>query len=398
MEKHLSSEKDIQADIEAIGNIPAVPNILEVICQSTGMGLAVIARVTEARWVACGVRDEISSELKPGGELDVENTICGEICETRQVVVIEDIDQEENPLWRKKLGKRNFRSYISVPIILKNGKFFGTLCAIDFKPANLNKPEIIGMFNLFAELIAAHLDTFEKLAIVENKLREERRLSRRRDRFIAILGHDLRNPLGAIISTSQFLRRQDLGERNTKMMQIIYNSSYRMKGLIDNILDLARGQLGTGIKIDRRQEDIENILDGVIKELQAVWHNRDIVCQVTCRETIYCDAERMAQVFSNLLSNALTHGDLYASVQVRVSRVGDKLLCTVTNAGEKIPDAIMEHLFKPFSQGERKKDKKGLGLGLYIASEIVRAHGGSIEAHSTDEQTCFTIQLPLLTE
>ena len=155
--------KDIIKDIERIKQIQIVPTMLDVICKSTGMGFAAIARVTELSWVACSVRDEISFGLEPGGELVLETTICNEIRSTRESVVIDHVEKSEvygNHHTPKLYG---FQSYISVPIILKNGELFGTLCAIDPKPALLENAKTLGMFNLFAELIAFHLDGIIKL-------------------------------------------------------------------------------------------------------------------------------------------------------------------------------------------------------------------------------------------
>src|SRR5271167_3946057 len=156
-----------QDDIESVGRIAAVPTILEVVCRTTGMGFAAVARVTEDRWVACGVSDGIGFGLQPGGELKVETTICNEIRNSRQPVVIDHV--AESALFRGHHTPRQygFQSYISMPIIRKDGSFFGTLCAIDPKPARLNTPETLGMFKLFADLIAFHLDAHEQLTAAE---------------------------------------------------------------------------------------------------------------------------------------------------------------------------------------------------------------------------------------
>jgi hypothetical protein len=150
------SPHDFQADIDAVGRIDAVSTILDVVCRSTGMGFAAVARVTEERWIACQVLDNIHFGLEPGGELKVESTICHEIRQNHQAVIINCV--AENPTYRDHHTPRQygFQSYISMPIVLKDGTFFGTLCAIDPRPARLENPETIGMFKLFAELIAAH--------------------------------------------------------------------------------------------------------------------------------------------------------------------------------------------------------------------------------------------------
>src|SRR6202034_2239153 len=144
---------DFSADIVAVQGISSVPRILEVVCRSTGMGFAAVARVSEQRWICCASRDEIEFGLQPGGELVVETTICHEIRQSHQAVAIDHVAEDDFFCGHHTPVKYGFQSYFSVPIILTDGSFFGTLCAIDPRPAKVNNPETIGSFKLFAELI-----------------------------------------------------------------------------------------------------------------------------------------------------------------------------------------------------------------------------------------------------
>lgn len=128
---------DLQPDIFAAASIAAIPSILEVVCQATGMGFAAVARVTDERWIACGVRDGIGFGLEPGGELKLETMICNEVRECREAIVIEHVAEDPDYRDHPVPAAYNFQSYVSVPIILSDGTFFGTLCAIDPKPADL---------------------------------------------------------------------------------------------------------------------------------------------------------------------------------------------------------------------------------------------------------------------
>lgn len=154
---------DIDADIEAISRIPIIPKLLEIICRATGMGFAAIARVTENKWIACAVRDKISFGMEPGGELELETTICNEIRQSGNAVIIDHVDKDKSYACHPTPAMYGFQSYISMPIILQDGTFFGTLCAIDPKPAKLNNLETIGMFSLFADLISFHLNSAEQI-------------------------------------------------------------------------------------------------------------------------------------------------------------------------------------------------------------------------------------------
>jgi GAF domain-containing protein len=151
-------------DIETVKQIAIVPALLEIICRSTGMRFAAIARVTEDRWIACSVKDELGFGLKPGGELKVETTLCNEIRAHREPIIIDNVAEDEKYAHHHTPRIYGIQSYISFPIVLKTGELFGTLCAIDPKPAYLNNPRIIGIFSLFCELLSFHL---QNLALVE---------------------------------------------------------------------------------------------------------------------------------------------------------------------------------------------------------------------------------------
>lgn len=391
----VKNQAAILKDIEAINRIPAIANILEVVCLTTGMGFSAVARVTEESWVACAVKDQINFGLLPGGELKLETTICNEIRQHQEAVVIDHVAIDEVFANHATPLMYGFQSYISMPIKLKDGSFFGTLCAIDPQPAVLKTPSVIGMFTLFAELIAFHLDALDQLQTSANSLKEERETAELREQFIAILGHDLRNPVGAALNAAQVLLRMPLDERTKRLANIIQDSSYRMKSLIDNILDFARGRLGGGINLTiNTDEPLKAILDQVVAELGMIWSERIINITYNLVQPVNCDGDRVAQLFSNLLGNALTHGDKDQPINVRVSSIDGVFELSVTNAGSQIPDKALALLFQPFSRGEVKKDQQGLGLGLYISSQIALAHQGTLIVNSNPNETTFTLKIP----
>ncbi|MFC7739315.1 PAS domain-containing protein [Roseomonas sp. GCM10028921] len=162
-----------QTDIDAVGRIDAVASILEVLCRTTGMGFAAVARVTEDYWITCQVRDEIGFGLRPGDELQVQTTLCREVRDASRPIIIEHVTEDAAYRRHPTPAMYGFQSYVSMPIIRKSGEFFGTLCAIDPKPVRVNTPETIGMFRLFAELIAFHLDADERLAAAEAARRSD---------------------------------------------------------------------------------------------------------------------------------------------------------------------------------------------------------------------------------
>jgi K+-sensing histidine kinase KdpD len=302
----LIMKTDLSADIAAVQGIAAVPRILEVVCRSTGMGFAAVARVTEQRWVCCAVRDEIEFGLVPGGELKVETTLCHEIRQSHEAVVIDNVAQNATYCGHHTPAKYGFQSYISMPIILSDGTFFGTLCAIDPRPARLDTPQTIGMFKLFAELIATHLEAADRLAVTEARLLSERETSELREQFIAVLGHDLRNPLASIAAGARMLTKEDQKEAASEILGLMQKSVARMSALIDNVLDFARGRLGSGIALKRSPQSLEPVLNQVIAELRAGSPGRKIETTFDLTRAVDCDGGRIAQLFSNLLGNAVT--------------------------------------------------------------------------------------------
>lgn len=381
--------------IEAVSSIPSIASILEVVCRTTGMGFAAVARVTNEQWIACSVRDEIGFGLLPGGELQLQTTICDEIRQSGEGVIIDCVSEDDHFAAHNTPAMYGFQSYISLPIFLKNGYFFGTLCAIDPKPAHLKNPETIGMFKLFTELISFHLDAMEEQAVAEARLSEELRTAELRDQFMAILGHDLRNPLNAVMNSAQLLLTLQADDDVALLARLIQSSANRMEDLIGNVLDFARGRLGGGIVPEcSLHSDMEQILNDVISELAVMWPDRKIDVSYDLQSPVYCDGKRIAQLFSNLLGNALTYGYKDEPVQVKVYSDEERFCLSVTNASAKISETVMDRLFQPFSHGELKSGSKGLGLGLYISSEIAKAHQGVLTVCSTDTDTCFTLEIP----
>jgi len=391
----LALEPEFQSDIASIGRIASVPTMLDVICRITGMGFAAVARVTSDRWIACSVKDDIAFGLQPGGELDVQTTICHEIRQSGKAVVIDHVADE--PDWRVHHTplKYGFQSYISMPIVRADGAFFGTLCAVDPRPAKLNTPEVIGMFKLFAELIAHHLDAEERITAIETSLAQERETAQLREQFIAVLGHDLRSPLAAIDGGTRLLGRIAKDEKSVTILSLMQNSVKRMSGLIVNVMDFARGRMGGGLPINREpSEALGATLLHVVEELRTAWPSRTIEAAIAVDRAVTCDAGRISQLLSNLVSNALTHGSDTEPVRVTVATAGDAFELSVSNSGDPIPTAALERLFSPFTRGEVRPSQEGLGLGLYIASEIARAHGGALTVESSDAETRFTFRMP----
>jgi signal transduction histidine kinase len=377
-------------DISAIQSIKVVPKILEIVCRTTGMGFAAIARVTDDRWIACAVRDEIQFGLQPGSELPLATTICNEIRQTREAVFISNVANDDTFRTHPTPALYGFQSYMSMPIVLADGSFFGTLCAIDPRPAHVLRHDVVQLFQMFADLIALHLRASDGTAVAS----AESGTAELSEQFLTVLGHDLYTPLSEIAAGIGALRKLPLETRAAQMVRLVEGKILQMAGLVDDVMDFARGRLGGGLTLDRNADGLlETNLRLVIQELGSLWPDRVIWAHHTITEPVDCDGGRVAQLLSNLLQNALTHGQPTMPIRVQTGTRDGIFELSVSNSGSPIPSATMKRLFRPFSRGALP-GQRGLGLGLYIASEIARAHGGTLVATSTPEETRFRFQMP----
>lgn len=227
-------------------------------------------------------------------------------------------------------------------------------------------------------------------------MRLEREVAEMREQFIAVLGHDMRNPLASIASGMRILSKETISDRGRRVIELVEGSVVRAAGLIDNVLDFARGRLGGGLTLSRDSlEPLEPVLRQVVGELQSIAPDRTVTADYEIRDPIDCDRGRIGQVLSNLLGNALTHGSKDQPVHVSAISDANRLHISVSNGGTPIPPATMERLFHPFFRGQVRSNRDGLGLGLHIASEIAKAHGGTLEATSDERETCFIFAMPL---
>jgi len=220
-----------------------------------------------------------------------------------------------------------------------------------------------------------------------------------REQFIGILGHDLRNPLAAVIGSAALLLRQGLPEKHARLVGRILSSAERMERMIADLLDLTRSRLGGGIPIERRSVDLRGVCHRVLDEMEATHPEVEFRLIVTGNTWGDFDPDRIAQVLSNLVGNAISYGTPGGPVSICLREAEDPrtLLLSVHNEGPPIPEEIRPSLFDPFRRGAHRErsTSRGLGLGLYIANQIALAHGGSIEVESTAEGgTTFTVRLP----
>jgi two-component system, sensor histidine kinase and response regulator len=214
--------------------------------------------------------------------------------------------------------------------------------------------------------------------------------------FVGILGHDLRNPLGAVLSGAQVLERQLSEEIHLRTVQRMLAGAQRMKSMIEQMLDLTRARLAGGLGFARVRErlDVGNLIRRTVEELRGAHPSVEVQLQVQGDVSTSGDPDRLLQLFSNLVANAIDHGTAGSAVSVLVEGGDSEIAVQVHNRG-RIPDDILPTIFDPFRGRERKESSAGgLGLGLFISKQIVAAHAGDLDVDTTESGTTFTVRLP----
>jgi signal transduction histidine kinase len=247
------------------------------------------------------------------------------------------------------------------------------------------------------ELLARVRTQLELSRLREQRVAEIERALRFSEMFIGVLGHDLRSPLSAILTTADGLLRRETSEQFARPIRRIQSNAARMARMIEQILDFTRARIGGGIPIEPKPTSLKDLASQLVEELEPAVSRR-IVLESHGDTHGEWDSDRLAQVISNLLGNAVEHGDHSQPIQLSLDgSAHDSLRIKIWNAGV-IPDGLLPAVFEPFrgSRVMRNAQKSaGLGLGLYVVREIVRAHGGSIDVRSSvDAGTTFSVLIP----
>lgn len=245
-------------------------------------------------------------------------------------------------------------------------------------------------------LLETARDAAERARRVEDEAERRRHAV---DTILGVVGHDLRNPLGAVhMSAALLQKRGGLEGWQARTVERMRSSAGRMGRIIADLLSYTRTRLGSGIPINRSGADLRAVVQRVVDELRAGNPDREIVVDAPegLDLTGPWDPDRLEQVASNLVSNAVDHGDPGTPVRAELSATPGEVVLAVRNAGPGLPPEVMAHLFEPFSRppDERSRKASGLGLGLFICREIVRGHGGEISARTAGGEMVVTVRLP----
>jgi signal transduction histidine kinase len=275
--------------------------------------------------------------------------------------------------------------FLGVPLVIA-GAIKGLLVVI--RPMSLNDAK-------HDEWLLSALADQAAVALERARLGE---IAEFREQLMGVVGHDLRSPLSTIkIGAYVLLQREGLGEVETELVRKITRSASQAERLIDQLLDLTRSRLGGGIPIDPKRFDMSDVCRQVVGEIELTHPDRSMQVDVRGDPKGVWDRDRVYQLLSNLLSNAVQHGQPKSAIVVRIEGGEDQVVIDVFNHGAPIPPATLPYIFDAFRKGrsEPRSQTHGLGLGLFIAQEIARSHGGLITATSSEsEGTTFRVRLP----
>ncbi len=430
--------ENFDQDLQDINQIPILHDLLKTICQITGMGFAAVARVTENRWIACSLVDTISFGMKPGDELEIKTTICNEIRAHQQPVIIDNVSLDPDFKDHHTPKLYGLQGYISIPIIRKNGQFFGTLCAIDPQPHELKKPEILAMFRMFADLISFHLNAVEEMRLSQNQTEQLRQdghiyratqkiftdkleaevlartleLQQNNERLVSmnaelqsfayVSSHDLQEPLRKIQTYISILDSADpesLAAKTSKYFGKIKEAATRMQTLINDLFDYSQTD-----NTSRNYElvSVKEIIDEVKAELQdemlsnvAIEFNENLC-------PLHAIKFQFKQLFSNLISNSMKFSKSDEELKIKIDcqemKEENSEFCQIIyeDNGIGFDEKYSKKAFQIFQRLHDPVKYPGTGIGLAIVQKIVENHHGTIQVHSkVDQGTRFEMRIPL---
>lgn len=257
--------------------------------------------------------------------------------------------------------------------------------------------ELLALPVVDAELRDSMLRLHEGLDIAVNEMmaRYAARREEIRERFMAILGHDLREPVAtATISARMLASNPALEKEHRLVASRIGRACDRMQRMINDVLDFARGHLGAGIPAHPTPNDMGEICRAAVDEISGANPQRELTVDVSGDLRGTFDRDRVHQALTNLISNAIHHTDGPIEIRARESHDREALVTEVTSHGVVLAEELRRRIFDPFAQGEAPGTKNGVGLGMFIVQQIAIAHGGTCDVTSDESGTTFSIRWP----
>lgn len=380
----------LPTEVVAPRSLDCLPSILKALCSLTGMPFAALAHVHGTQWRACAMIDGLDTGLQVNDVLDVDTTFCQAVQTSHDVLDCPNIEPAalsgENHIGRKF----NIRSYFAYPVYWSDGAFFGTLCTMDIKPSAGVGPAAVEAIKAFSEIIGSTL--CHSLAGEPGRASSpgERGASHENvtmiSRVLSVLGHDLRNPMHSLMAAIEMMHTKPLDPRAQRLLGMVEGSANRLSDLARLTLDFAKLQLVGQLPLQiEPADDLQARLEGAIAEVARHYPQRPIQSLLEGCAGVLCDSTRLSQAVGLVLQHAVKHAAPEQAIEVRTKSVGGEYFqITVVTPGHILDDALLPHLFDPFYQIDGEPKTAQLGIGLYIAAEIAKYHGGSLVARKDE--------------
>ncbi len=419
--------EELIKNIDDIANLDIVPTMLSVLCQTTGMGFAGVAHVTDEYWLLCSANDNINFGLKSGDMLDVKTVLCNELKVTAQPLVIANIDTD--PYYSKHITPLTygFKSYVSVPIFRKDGRYFGSLFAIDPQPKEMNAEAVSGMLSLFSQLISVHLSANEQIKLSEIQFHKDRafinalevkaeertkelkdnndaliRSNKELEAFAYISSHDLQEPLRKIQTLTSMITEKEsanLSPTGLDYFNRVKSAASRMQSLIKDLLTYSRADLSDP---DFKEINLGDIVSQVREDLAEQLRDKGAEIEIGPMFMLTIIPFQFRQLLQNLITNSLKFARQGIPPRILIGCTeeiqGNDVFCkiTVSDNGIGFEQEYAERIFTLFQRLNDKKLYSGTGIGLAIAKRILDNHKGYITATGTPNQgATFHIYIPV---
>ena len=373
-----------------------LPELLKVLLETCASVDAAALLLLEGEVLRVRAAAGIGLEQTVGEIVPVGHSLAGRVAQTRTPISSRDVGSD--PLVARDSIKRSgIRGYYGAPMMLGN-ELIG-VATIGSRTATEFSEEDRLLFRTMSGRAAALIAQARLDAEIAQRNAELAAALEYRDRILGVLSHDLRNPLSVILMSADVLGRSGpLSDMQERSVRRVADNTRRVDNMVRDLLDYTRSRQGQTLPISPREGDLLAVCQQVLDGLQVLHPDVELRCRAEGRTEAWFDAERAAEVISNLVSNAIAHGEARAPVTVSFRGTEEEVWMEVHNEGPPIPESLLPHIFDAFRRGAeagKGKGTPGLGLGLFISQQITAAHGGSIEVRSKEgEGTTFRVRWP----
>ncbi|WP_312336804.1 GAF domain-containing sensor histidine kinase [Sphingobacterium sp.] len=364
--------------------------ILEALCGHTKMRYGLIRKKDGQTWGNWCVYDSQYQKIVTKNS-ETYVAIYQAIRKGLSPIYIDDSKLCSVNQWTDILQKFDLKSYISYPIINKKDAIIGHLSLMNAQPVHFDQNKLEILLPVCSDLIAIDFKTVIERRNTRRKLEQELNYSKNRELVLSSLAHDLNNPVSIVKVISQYLQGNIKDENQKSLLKKIEETSFRMKGIIDDVLDFSSIGLDYGfIRVPDKQR-MDSLIRQILTEFELL-HNITLIANINLPIDIPCDHHKMGRAFTNLIGNAIKHGNPQQNIEINAFVQNENFIFSVTNEISYPQSSDLTELFKPFVKGT---NSNGLGLGLFIANEIAKIHKGKITVNLEDNKITFNLIIPL---